>query len=75
MQALRTIPKKQAHAADDIGVLRTTFNQYIKGVRMLDPAVACKLKDAYNITPDWIYCSDISSLGPEMRVKITRTRD
>jgi transcriptional regulator with XRE-family HTH domain len=48
----------QAKLAKKLEITKSRWNNYERGVRMLDPDIAVALCDKYELTLDWLYRGD-----------------
>lgn len=64
--------KDQSEFADLAGIARNTYNQYENAKRLPNIVHALALRDAYNITLDWIYAGDISGLPYKIGAEVAK---
>lgn len=64
----------QKEFADRARIASNTYNQYESGVNLPSLEKALALKDAYQISLDWIYDGDNSGLRHELAVAIKALR-
>jgi len=63
--AREVIGLNQGDFADGAGIKHNTYNQYETGKKRLSLQSALALREAYDLTLDWIYCGDPSNLRYE----------
>ncbi len=51
----------QQKAADRLGISQSRLNQYLKDKREPDSAMFCKICEAFEVTPNWLYGFDSDS--------------
>lgn len=52
----------QAEFCRRAGINQPTYNQYEKAVNVPEPQWVLRIRDAFGIPLDWVYCGDASSL-------------